>query len=78
MIISYLSLIFCTVFPATVNLACSKVGADKVPIALFENPYCSLGIPRKFLSSFLFPFASIKNAIAYSPSGISVLSWVES
>ena len=49
--------------PVTSNLAWSNDGAAILPITLLENPYCSFGIPRKFLnllSAVLNPETDIK------------------
>ena len=56
------------------NEAGSNLGGPNVPIALFENPYCSLGSPRKLVSNFWFSFESINKLIAYVPAGISSVS----
>jgi hypothetical protein len=42
----------------SVNAALAKGGGPKRPRALFENPYRSVGTPKKSLSSLLFPFSS--------------------
>ena len=41
-----------------INFASSQSAGPKVPRTLFENPYASVGIPRKPVSSSLFSFSS--------------------
>ena len=51
------------VFVDTLNLASSNEGVERTAFALFENPYPSLGMPKKFLSSLAFEFSSCHSTI---------------
>src|SRR6516164_10491545 len=48
----------------------SNFGGPKCPLALFEAPTPSRGIPRKLLSSLPFEFSSWKSDTAYLPTAM--------
>jgi hypothetical protein len=57
------------VLPLTKILQSSKEGAIIVGVTLFEKPYGSVGIPKKFLLHSPSQFTSWKIATAYQPFG---------
>lgn len=55
----YFTVIFiCKVSLLNVKLASSKLGGPNIPRALLENPYFSVGIPKKFVSKLSLEFSS--------------------